>query len=279
MIGEVVTDNGSEFKAAFDQLLSRKLRIPQIRMSHYNKRANGVVEQGHYVLREALIKECDGDIARWPYLLPHAAFTDRITVSRVTGISPFYALHGVEPVLPLDLTEATFMVEGFKQGMSSIDLFALRMRQLEKHTEELERAAKKLVEHRLQSKEYFERRFHKRLRRGEEDAKYLKPGQWVLVRNSAVEEQLNRKTMQRYMGPYIIVRQTRNGAWIIKDPDGVAHRRAVAAYRIVPYIARDKKTLEELAEPDPELVDELLDEIMKEIEELASDEDLSERGA
>lgn len=273
-VGEVVTDNGSEFKAAFDKLLERKLKIPQIRISHYNKRANGVVEQGHFVLREALVKECDGDLTRWPYLLPHAAFTDRITVSRVTGVSPFYALHGVEPVLPLDLTEATFMVEGFKQGMSSVDLFVLRMRQLEKHPEELARASQKLIEHRLQSKEYFERRFHKRLRTGKEDAEYLRPGQWILIRNSAIEEQLNRKTMQRYIGPFIIVRQTRNGAWVIKDPDGTVHRRAVAAFRIVPYIARSKKILQDLAAPDPELVNEILDEIMEEVEEMESDDDL-----
>ncbi|EIM87302.1 uncharacterized protein STEHIDRAFT_56242 [Stereum hirsutum FP-91666 SS1] len=234
---------------------------------------------GHFVLREALVKECDGDLTRWPYLLPHAAFTDRITVSRVTGVSPFYALHGVEPVLPLDLTEATFMVEGFRQGMSSVDLFVLRMRQLEKHPEELARASQKLIEHRLQSKEYFERRFHKRLRTGKEDAEYLKPGQWILIRNSAIEEQLNRKTMQRYIGPFIIVRQTRNGAWVIKDPDGTVHRRAVAAFRIVPYIARDKKTLRDLAAPDPELVNEILDEIMEEVEEMESDDDLFLNGA
>lgn len=84
--------------------------------------------------------------------------------------------------------------------------------------------------------------------------------------------------MQRYIGPFVIVRQTRNGAWVIKDPDGVVHRRAVAAYRIVPYIARDKRILSELAEPDPDLVDELLDEIMEEAEEMGSDEDLFDVG-
>lgn len=104
------------------------LKIPQIRISEYNKRANEVVEQGLYILREVLIKECEGDIAKWPRHLFHAASRDCITVSRVTGILPFYALHGVEPVLPMDLTEATFMVEGFKKGLSNIELFALRMK-------------------------------------------------------------------------------------------------------------------------------------------------------
>src|SRR5712672_1675220 len=54
-IAEVVTDNGLEVKGAFDQLL-RRLKIPQVRISAYNKQANGVVERGHFILREAIMK-------------------------------------------------------------------------------------------------------------------------------------------------------------------------------------------------------------------------------
>jgi hypothetical protein len=42
-------------------------------------------------------------------------FADRITISKVTGFSPFQLLHATDPILPFDLTEATFMVEGFGQ--------------------------------------------------------------------------------------------------------------------------------------------------------------------
>jgi len=35
-------------------------------------------------------------------------------------------------VLPYDLADATFLVDGFMTGMSSVDLLVLRMRQLER---------------------------------------------------------------------------------------------------------------------------------------------------
>jgi transposase InsO family protein len=42
-IMQVVTDNGSETKAAFEQLMER-MGIPHVRISAYNSQANGVVE-------------------------------------------------------------------------------------------------------------------------------------------------------------------------------------------------------------------------------------------
>ena len=54
-----------------------------------------------------------------------AVFADRVTISGVTGYSPYFLLHGVEPLLPFDLAEATFMVEGFQSGMETSDLLAL----------------------------------------------------------------------------------------------------------------------------------------------------------
>ncbi|EJF55458.1 hypothetical protein DICSQDRAFT_73895, partial [Dichomitus squalens LYAD-421 SS1] len=83
-------------------------------------------------MREALVKACEGQINRWPSLLPHVIFADRTTIRRSTGFSPYYLLHGVHPVLPMDLREATFMVQGFRQNMSHADLLALRIRQLER---------------------------------------------------------------------------------------------------------------------------------------------------
>lgn len=85
--------------------------------------------------------------------------------------------------------------------------------------------------------------------------------------------------MQQYIGLFVIIRQTRNRAWVIKDPDGIVHIRTVAAYWIVPYIAKGNRMLAELAEPDPDLEEELLDEIMEEADELGPDEDLISIGA
>ncbi|KAI9064711.1 hypothetical protein FKP32DRAFT_1569288, partial [Trametes sanguinea] len=181
-------------------------------------------------LREALVKACGNDISRWPELLPHAQFADRITIRRSTGFSPYFLLHGVHPVLPMDLRENTFMVEGFRSGMSHSDLLSLRIRQLERRPEDVARAAEVLRNTRLASKEHFEKRFAHRLKKTS-----FSPGDLVLVRNTAIEREMNRKHKPRYLGPYEVVRQTRNGAYIIKELNGDVSRESVAAFRLLAY--------------------------------------------
>ncbi|KAJ3000054.1 hypothetical protein NUW54_g6845 [Trametes sanguinea] len=238
-VEQVVTDNGSETKGTFETLVN-KHGIDHIRISPYNSKANGVVERGHFILREALVKACGNDISRWPELLPHAQFADRITIRRSTGFSPYFLLHGVHPVLPMDLRENTFMVEGFRSGMSHSDLLSLRIRQLERRPEDVARAAEVLRNTRLASKEHFEKRFAHRLKKAS-----FSPGDLVLVRNTAIEREMNRKHKPRYLGPYEVVRQTRNGAYIIKELNGDVSRESVAAFRLLAYnpSGRDLKDL------------------------------------
>src|ERR1700683_1286191 len=92
----------------------------------------------------------------WPAKVHLASFADRVTVSKVTGYSAYFLLHGVHLVLPFDLADATFLVEGFTLGLTSTDLPVLRMRQLERRKEDLAIAAKALKKAWLKSKEEYE---------------------------------------------------------------------------------------------------------------------------
>nr|GAT48253.1 predicted protein [Mycena chlorophos] len=232
----VITDNGSEVKVGFAELMKR-LGIPHIRISAYNKHATGVVERGHFTLREALVRACRGNLRKWPELLPLAVFADRITVSRITGYSPYQLLHGTDPVLPFDLAEATFLVSGFRTGMTTAELLALRIRQLSKLNSDVERATETLRKSRFQSRAHFEKRFKHRLQKRD----YL-PGELVLVRNVALENQVsvNRKTLERYLGPYQVVRKNRGGAYVLAELDGTElASNPTAAFRLLPYITRN----------------------------------------
>ena len=249
-IAHVVTDNGPEVKGAFAELL-RRLNIPQVRISAYNKQANGVVERGHFIIREAIMKSVSHR-RDWPAKVQLASFADRITVSKVTGFSAYYLLHGIHPVLPFDLADTTFLVDGFTSGMSSTDLLVLRMRQLERRKEDLEKAAKALKAARFKSKEEFEWKYRKRMRRD-----HYKPGELVLLRNSGEEMKMNRKTKPRYIGPYEVLRKTTGGSYVLQELDGTTLREGVAAFRLLPYVSRhDKKVLKEVAKVAAEERDE-----------------------
>ncbi|KDR65688.1 hypothetical protein GALMADRAFT_32420, partial [Galerina marginata CBS 339.88] len=173
--------------------------------------------RGHFILRESLVKSCQTTgtpITRWPEKLAEAVFADRITISRVTGFSPYQLLHGTDPMLPLDLAEATFMVEGFHANMKTSDLIALRMQQLNKHPDDIARAARRLKKARFASKEQFEKRFIHHLSRDT-----YKKGELVLVRNSQIEMSHNRKHKVRYLGPYIVSMRSENGYYWLKELD------------------------------------------------------------
>jgi hypothetical protein len=243
----VVTDNGAEVKKAFRELLKR-LRIPHIRITPYNHHANGVVERGHFVIREALVKTCKGKITDWPKLLPQVMFADRVTVNRVTGFSPYQLLHGTDPILPLDIAEATFLVEEFKAGISTAKLLSLRARQLAKHPEDVERAAKVLRKARFTSKQQFEERFIKKLTR-----KTYEPGELVLLRATEIEMSLNRKHQPRYQGPYEVAYRTTGGNYRLKELDGTLLKYTYAAFRILPYITRDHEFMENNYKEESEL--------------------------
>ena len=241
-VGQVTTDNGAEVQGAF-KLLMERYSIPHVTISPYNSQANGVVERGHFNIRQSLIKACKGRISEWPSHVSHAFFADKVTVRRATGFSPYYLLFGQQPALPLDFMEASFLVEGFTRNMSTIDLLALRIRQLQRRPEDIAAAAKTLRKSRLASKEQFERRFRHRIRK-----EAYPPGALVLVRNTEDEKSLDRKDKPRYLGPYEVVRRTRNGAYVLKELDGTLWRQAVAAFRIIPYVTRSDEYLREVFE-------------------------------
>ena len=235
-VPEVVTDNGPSLAGEFAKL-AKEFGVKQIKISPYNSQANGVVERGHYNIREALVKACKGDLSKWPRYLQAAIFADRITTRRATGYSPFYLLHGVHPFLPCDLAEATFLYPKYCQDMSTVDLLAARIRQLAKMPQDLARAKKTLIHSRFQSKEAFERKFGQRLIK-----EFHKPGSLVLVRNVPLENtmSIDRKTQCRYMGPYQVIRRTLGKSYLLQELDGTELKTSVAAFRLIPYLKREE---------------------------------------
>jgi transposase InsO family protein len=236
-VEEIVSDNGTPYVAALDWLADR-YGIKHIRISAYNSRANGIVERQHRTIRESLVKACEGNVSKWPTCAPHVFWADRATIRKSTGHSPFYMAHGVEPLLPFDITLATFLVPDLTCPLSTATLIATRARQLEMREDDLAAIRDNILKSRLASVRQFERQFENTIR-----AYNFKPGDLVLVRNSGSDSALGLKTKPRYFGPMVVLRRTRNGAYRLAELDGAVSRLRYAAFRLVPYFSRSRTSI------------------------------------
>src|SRR3954454_2982492 len=135
-VEEIVTDNGSPFVKALE-ILGKKYRIFNIRISPYNSQANGIIERAHRSVWDALVKAADGDKVRWPSILHSVLWAERVTIQRAMKRSPYWIAHGVEPSFPFDLAEVMYLVLLLDAPMTTEDLLAIHARQLQKRPEDL----------------------------------------------------------------------------------------------------------------------------------------------
>jgi hypothetical protein len=227
-VEEIVTDNGSAYIAALDWL-STKYGFRHICISGYNSRANGIVECQHRTIRDSLLKACGDDISKWPVTAPHVFWADRVTTCQSTGHSPFYMTHGIEPILPFDLTLATFLVLNLTTSLSTANLLTIRARQLQTREADLASIWDNIVRSCFSAAQSFERQFAHTIK-----STSFTLGDLVLVRNSAVEN-THQKMKPRYFGPMVVVKKTCNRAYRLAELDGALSRLRFATFRLVPY--------------------------------------------
>ena len=179
------------------------------------------------------MKTCHGNESKWREVLPQVFWAERVTVRKATGFSPYYMVHGVHPILPFDILEATYLVPAQDFGISTEELIAIRARQLAKREEDIEKMQETVTASRIKNLERFEKRH------GSQIVDFdFKPGSLVLVRNSRIEESLNRKTKPRYNGPYVVIRKKAGPSYIVAELDGAQSQLRVAGFRLIPYLAR-----------------------------------------
>jgi len=235
---EIVTDNRTPFVAALEWIATR-YHIHHIRISAYNSQANGVVETTHWTIRDSLVKMCAGNIKRWYEYAPYAFWADHVMTRKATGLTPYYAAHGIEPLLLFDITEATFLIAPILMPLSTVDLLAVRARMLQKRDEDLAKIHERVLTARYASTRDFERKNANKVYNYD-----FKPGELVLVLNKRIEPKIGRKCKPRYFGPMAVVRRLRNGAYILAEVNGTVSRLKFAAFRLIPYRPRSRKYLE-----------------------------------
>ena len=151
------------------------------------------------------------------------------------GCSPYFATTSTHPLLPLDITEATYLLPLPDAPLSSTDLIAWRAVALQKHRSHLAALASDVYAARIKTVIRFEQ---------EHAATIIKYnftlGDLILIRNTAIEKSLNCKMRARYLGPLIVISQNKGGAYIVAKLDGSIFDRPIAAFQVIPYFAQQR---------------------------------------
>src|SRR5271170_4856183 len=79
-------------------------------------------------------KATGGNPAKWFWFFFHVLWADRITIRKYFGCSPFFMTTGAHPILPLDIEEATWLVELPGRVLSTAELIGFRAKALAKHS-------------------------------------------------------------------------------------------------------------------------------------------------
>jgi hypothetical protein len=178
------------------------------------------------------------------------------------GCSPYFVATGSHPLIPLNITKATYLQLPPDSIMSTTNLISRRAVALQKRSDDLARLHSTVYAARIRAAKKFEQDHAITMRDYDFKRRSL-----VLVRNTAIEKNLNRKMCLRYFGPLIVLSRNFGGAYILCDLDGTVLHRPIAAFRVLKYFARSKISL-----PD-EFVD-IDTQRLRQMEETQDEEDV-----
>ena len=121
-----------------------------------------------------------------------------MTMRRRMGCSPYYAVTGATPLIPLDITEATYLLLPPLSVLSTTDLIAWRAIALQKRPEQLEELQQWVHASHLTAAMCFKKKHFRTI------INYVfKWEDLVLMRNTRIEKFLNKKMKPQYLGPLI----------------------------------------------------------------------------
>lgn len=98
---QLITDQGSNFLSILFREVCRLLQIEKLQTTPFNPSSNSI-ERVHRVFKDILSHYIASDQTDWDEWIPYILLAYRSSRHSSTGYSPFFLLHGRDPVLPYD---------------------------------------------------------------------------------------------------------------------------------------------------------------------------------
>ncbi|GJZ14113.1 reverse transcriptase domain-containing protein [Tanacetum coccineum] len=205
--GEIISDNGKQFRDNPFKDWCEKLCIRQCFASVKHPQANGLVERANRSLGEGIKARLDEKSKDWIEELPHVLWAHRTMIKSSNGETPFSLTYGTEAVIPAEIGMPTLRTAEMDQTKNN-EALGINLDLIE---EKREQAAIQEAK----SKKKMEKYYNSRVR-----GTSFKPGEMVYRSNEASHAKDGGKLGPKWEGPYEVKESLGKGAYKLKDRKG-----------------------------------------------------------
>ncbi|GJR73866.1 reverse transcriptase domain-containing protein [Tanacetum coccineum] len=205
--GEIVSDNGKQFRDNPFKDWCEKLCIRQCFASVKHPQANGLVERANRSLGEGIKARLDERSKDWIGELSHVLWAHRTMIKSSNGETPFSLTYGTEAVIPAEIGMPTLQT-------AEVDL-TKNDEALEINLDLIEEKREQAAIQEAKSKAKMEKYYNSKVR-----STSFRPGDMVYRSNDASHAKDGGKLGPKWEGPYEVTESLGKGAYKLKDRNG-----------------------------------------------------------
>ncbi|GJZ64140.1 reverse transcriptase domain-containing protein [Tanacetum coccineum] len=197
--GEIISDNGKQFRDNPFKDWCEKLCIRQCFASVKHPQANGLVERANRSLGEGIKARLDERSKDWIEELPHVLWAHRTMIKSSNGETPFSLTYGTEAVIPAEIGMPTLRTTEIDPTKNN-EALGINLDLIEERREQAAIQEAK-------SKKKMEKYYNSRVR-----GTSFKPGDMVYRSNEASHARDEGKLGPKWEGPYEVKESLGKGA-------------------------------------------------------------------
>ncbi|GKC08966.1 reverse transcriptase domain-containing protein [Tanacetum coccineum] len=205
--GEIISDNGKQFRDNPFKDWCEKLNIKQRFASVKHPQTNGQVERANRSLGEGIKSRLGEDNKNWVEEVSHVLWAHLTMIKTSNGDTPFSLTYGTEVVIPVEIRMPSLRCAEVNQAENDKGLL-LNLDMLEERRE-------KVTVREVRSKEKMEKYYNAKV-----CSTTFRPGDFVYRSNEASHAKENGKLGPKWEGPYEVVEALGKGAYKLRNGSG-----------------------------------------------------------